>query len=86
MNEKLGQLFSILKEQSDEIAQLNMDYAVERTLVTGVMSLLSARGLLLDVDFDEIVEIGSRVGNLQFSSLLANRIERLKTDNPAPYN
>ncbi|UXN59383.1 hypothetical protein [Phyllobacterium zundukense] len=86
MNEKLGQLFSILKEQSDEIAQLNMDYAVERTLVTGVMSLLSARGLLLDVDFDEIAEIGSRVGNSQFSSLLASRIERLKTGSPALHN
>lgn len=86
MNEKLGQLFSILKEQSDEIAQLNLDYAVERTLVTGVMSLLSARGLLLDVDFDEIAEIGSRVGNSQFSSLLASRIECLKMGNPALYN
>ncbi|CAN7322311.1 hypothetical protein LJR231_001735 [Phyllobacterium sp. LjRoot231] len=86
MNDKLGQLISILKEQSDEIAQLNMDYAVERTLVTGVMSLLSARGLLLDVDFDEIADIGSRVGNSQFSTLLASRIERLRTDIPVRYN
>ncbi len=83
MNEKLGQLISILKEQSDEIAQLNMDYAVERTLLAGVMSLLSARGLLLNVDFDEIASIGSRIGNSQFSSLLASRIEALRMDAPA---
>jgi hypothetical protein len=80
MNEKLGQLINILREQSDEIAQLNMDYAVERTLVTGVMSLLSARGLLLDVDFDEIASIGSTAGNSRFSTLLQSRIESLRTE------
>ncbi|ATU91708.1 hypothetical protein [Phyllobacterium zundukense] len=78
MKRILNGLPGVPKDQSEAIERLSMDYAVERTLIAGILAGLAARGLLGQVDFEAIARVGSAVGNSDFSTLLANRIDTLR--------
>ncbi|PSH67716.1 hypothetical protein CU102_17675 [Phyllobacterium brassicacearum] len=55
-----------------------MDYAVERTLIAGILAGLTTRGLLEQIDFDTIAQVGSALGSSDFAKRLAMRIETLR--------
>ncbi len=71
-------LSGVLKDQSEAIEQLNMDYAVERTLIAGILAGLTTRGLFEQVDFETIAQVGSALGSSDFAKRLAMRIETLR--------
>jgi len=79
---RLNGLSSVLKDQSETIERLNMDYAVERTLLAGVLAGLSARSLLGIVNFEKIEEVAAHVGDREFVLSLTKRIEMLRATLP----
>ncbi|WP_040853991.1 hypothetical protein [Phyllobacterium sp. YR531] len=57
-----------------------MDYAVERTLIAGILSNLSANGISDIIDFDVIARTASSVGDARFSLTLTERINTIRYD------
>lgn len=78
MSSQLG-LSGVLKDQSEAIETLSLDYAVERTLIAGILAGLARRGLVEQVDFDSIVQVGSALGSSDFAKRLSIRIEMLRS-------
>lgn len=62
------------------IERLSMDYAVERTLIAGILSNLSANGISDIIDFDVIAETACSVGDASFALTLAERINTIRGD------
>jgi hypothetical protein len=71
-------LSKVLNDQAAMIEKLHLDYAVERTLIAGILAALAARGLAAEINFEGIAQVALTAGSPEFGLSVLRRIETIR--------